>query len=345
VAATRSNNVTLKDVAQAAGVSVQTASNVLRERFDLMRPETRQRVETAMRDLGYHPNLAGRSLRISRTFNVAFLVLDEAPNFLADPLTDLIIGGIGDVARDRGYGVLIQGERPLGGKRTLLRPLLERRVDGAVVLMSGPRDVREAYLKDIKDTGEPVVVLDEVLNDQQLFGVRTAERKSARALTRHLLENGHERIAFIAARVPWPLIEERHAGYLEAHDEAGLRPQRSLQLFEATWQAEGGRLMAEKLLGRKRRPTAIMCGSDVLAIGALAAAKRAGVSVPGDVAITGFDDFEFSAFVDPPLTTVAVAGYEQGRLAGEMLIDYLEGRPIASRHVVLENELRLRDST
>lgn len=337
--------MTLKDVAQAAGVSVQTASNVLRERFDLMRPETRARVEEAMRDLGYHPNLAGRSLRISRTSNIGFLVLDEAPNFLADPLTDLIIGGIGDVARDRGYGVLIQGERPLEAKRTLLRPLLERRVDGAVVLMTGPPDLRQAYVEEIKATGAPVVVLDEVLDDPDLFGVRTAERASARALARHLLEKGHQRIAFIAARLPWALIEERHAGFLEAHDEAGVEPQDALQLFESTWQADGGRVMAEKLLARKRRPTAIMCGSDVLAIGALAAARQAGVRVPADVAITGFDDFEFSAFVDPPLTTVAVAGYEQGRLAGEMLIDHLSDRPIARRHVVLDNELRIRDSS
>ena len=128
---------TVRDVAALAGVSKQTVSNVSRGKFGLMTPATRERVEAAMRELGYHPDQTARGLRGSRTRTLGFLVLDQSPSFLADPLTALLVAGVGDVARDADYGVLIQAERPLSEQRALLRPLQEGRVDAVAVLMSG----------------------------------------------------------------------------------------------------------------------------------------------------------------------------------------------------------------
>lgn len=297
-----------------------------------------------MREIGYHPNLTARGLRRARTQTLGFLVLDQAPSFLADPLTALLVAGVGDVARDADYGVLIQAERPLDEHRALLRPLQEGRVDAAALLMSGDPALRARYVEELQALGAIFTVFDEVIDDPGVLGVRSTEREAARALTELLLERGHERIAFVAARLPWPVVEQRHLGFRDALAAAGREPHTEHELFEATWQAEGGREMAAKLLRSAERPTAIMCGSDVLAIGAISAAREAGLRVPDDVAITGFDDFEFSEYADPPLTTVRVPGYEMGRAAARMLIGALDGERPVQPHVVLESELVVRAS-
>ncbi len=323
---------------------MQTVSNVSRGQYELMTSATRERVEAAMLEVGYHPNLTARGLRRSRTQTLGFLVLDQSPSFLADPLTALLVAGVGDVARDADYGVLIQAERPLDENRALLRPLLEGRVDAAAVLMSGDPALRARYVQELRKIGAIFTIFDEVIEDPLVCGVRSTERDAARALTELLLERGHEHIAFVAARLPWPVVEQRHLGYRDALAAAGRKPHPDHELFEATWQAEGGRLMAAKLLRLVERPTAIMCGSDVLAVGAISAAREAGLRVPDDVAITGFDDFEFSEHVDPPLTTVRVPAYEMGRVAAQMLIGALDGKPLESPHAVLESELVVRAS-
>jgi DNA-binding LacI/PurR family transcriptional regulator len=339
-----SRRPTVRDVAKLAGVSIQTVSNVARGHYELMTPETRARVEGAMEAVGYHPNVSARSLRAAKSQTLGFLVLDEAPSFLADPLTALMVAGVGDISRDADYAVLIQSERPLADRRMLLRPLLEGRVDGAVLLMSGDPGLRRGYIDDLRRLGAAFVVFDEIVDDPAILSVRTNERKSAQALTEHLLASGHVRVAFIAARLPWPVIEQRYLGYRDALAGAGVEPVEARELFEATWQAEGGRAMASELLSLREPPTAIICGSDVLAIGAIRAVKEHGMRVPHDVAVTGFDDFEFSAYVDPPLTTVRVPGYEMGRRAATMLIDALAGRPVSTPDLVLENELVIRRS-
>jgi len=335
---------TLRDVAEHAGVSVQTVSNTVRERHDLMRPGTRERVERALRELGYHPNSAARGLRSSRTQTFAFLILDEAPSFLADPLTDLLVAGVADIARDRGYELLLKAERPLSERSSLLSPVLEGRVDGAFVLMSGDPRMRLEHVTRLKALEVPFVVFDEVLDDPDVLSVRTNERETARALTEHLIGAGHEVFAFVAARLPWAVVEQRHLGHREALSAAGVPVHPELERFEATWQADGGEFMAEAVLRSSPRPTAIVCGSDVLAIGAVHGAKGLGLRVPDDVAVAGFDDFAFSAYVDPPLTTVRVAGYEMGRAAAEMLVGVLGGRSPATNDVVLPNELIVRAS-
>ncbi|MGV1046980.1 MAG: LacI family DNA-binding transcriptional regulator [Solirubrobacterales bacterium] len=331
-------------MAKVADVSVQTVSNVTRGRFDLMGKDTRARVEAAMEKLGYYPNLTARGLKQARTRTLGFLVLDEAPSFMADPLTALLVAGVSDVARDSDYEVLIRAERPFEGGEGLIKPLREGRVDGAAVVLSGDPALRAAYLDRLKAARSPFVIFDEVVSDPSVLSVRTAERESSRALTEHLLKSGHRDIAFVAARVPWAVIEQRYLGHKDALEAAEIEPNPRFHLFEATWQSEGGRLMAEKLMTLQKRPTAIMCGSDVLAAGAISALRKRGLKVPDDVAVTGFDDFEFSAYTDPPLTTVRIPAYVMGRIASSTLISVLDGEEPDARQVVLDNELVIRSS-
>ncbi len=330
----------MRDVAARADVSVQTVSNLINNRLHLMGEDTRERVEQAMTDLGYHPNVAARTLRSARTQTLCFLLLDEGNRFLADPMTDLIIAGIGDVARDRGYGLLIQATRPHEPDPALIRPLLENRADGAFLFMSGKPDLRRWYVSRLGELGFPFILL-EASEDPQLLTVAAADRGGARRLTEHLIAEGHERIAFLTTKVPWPMLEQRMLGYRDALRAARLKP---IVLSGGTWTPTSGAEQAERLLSRTAPPTAMMCGNDLLALGAIRAVREQGLSVPGDVAVTGFDDFDFAQFADPALTTVRIPGYDIGRTAGEALIGVLEGEAPAERQVVLPVELELRES-
>lgn len=339
-----SGPATMRDVAREAEVSVQTVSNFVNERFEAMGEKTRERVGVAMEKLGYFPNLTARGLRSSRTSTLAFLVIDEHARFLADPLTDLLLAGVGDVARDRSYGILVQSARPGDDPTSLLRPILESRVDGAFLLMSGKLALRRSYVERLKATNRPFVVFDETTSDSEVLSVRAHERRGGRLMTEHLLEKGHRRIAFIAAAVPFPVIEQRHRGYREALKQAGIEPVRELQLFEGGWDPSEAVTMTTRLLGLTDPPTAIICGSDLLAGAAIHAAVQTGRSVPDDLAVCGFDDFPFAAYLNPPLTTVEIPAFEMGSAAATILTDLLDGKRPARPHVILDVRLRVRES-
>ena len=152
----------MRDVAGQAGVSLQTVSNYVNGRFNLMSVETRERVGRELDRLGYWPNAAARSLRAKRTMTLGFLVLDEGARFLADPMTDLIIAGIGDVARDHGYSLLIQAARPdPDDADRLFSPLLEDRVDGAFLFLSGAPSVRRRTIRRVDELGFSFVVFEQ----------------------------------------------------------------------------------------------------------------------------------------------------------------------------------------
>lgn len=336
----------MRDVAGRAGVSLQTVSNFVNGRFNLMSEETRARVGRELDELGYWPNAAARSLRAKRTLTLGFLVLDEGARFLADQMTDLIIAGIGDVARDNGYSLLIQAARPdPDDADRLFSPLLEERVDGALLFLSGAPSVRRKTIRRIDELGFNSVVFEQAPAGVPVVSITAENRAGARLLAEHLLARGHQRIAFISTRTPWPMVEERLRGYREALSAAGIvAPE--LEVADGVWDAADGSRMAEGLLALADPPTAIMCGNDLLALGAMRAVRNRGLRIPDDVAVTGFNDFEFAEFADPPLTTVRVPGYELGRLGAESLIGRLAGAVPAAAGVrlTLPVELQLRGS-
>lgn len=334
----------MRDVATIAGVSVQTVSNVINGRHDEMAPATRDRVRTAMAQLGYRTNMAAASLRSQRVRTIAVLVLDEHAEFLTDPQMDLLIAGVGDVARDQSYGVLIQGAQPGRRDEDFLRSLHEGRADGAVIQLSGTPALRRAVIDEARMQGLDLVVIDEVDLPPDVMGVRADQQRGARELTEHLLARGHRRFAFIGVRMPWAVVEQRVAGFRSALTAHGIAVDESSIVLEAGFEAAEGERLAAQLLASPDHPTAILCSSDLLAAGAMQAAKSAGFRVPDDVAVTGFDSFSFSAYLDPPLTTVRVPAYEMGRRAASSLIERLEGRAIGASQIVLPVEMVFRTS-
>ncbi len=334
----------MRDVAEAAGVSLQTVSNLVNGRTNQMTLETRSRIRTVMDDLGYHPNSAARGLRSARSRTFGFLILDDSSRFLADPLTDLFMSGLGDVLRDQGYALLIQASRQDNPVEQLLVPLHEGRVDGAVVFLSGPASMRGRYIQRFRKLTVPLLLVQEhELADAGVSVISADDFGGARDLCMHLIERGHRRIGFLTADRRWSAIEARYGGYLAAHKEAGLDPDPSHIVWQGTFDPISASDIAGAILEGASRPTALMCGNDLIALGALRAAHERGLSVPDDLAVTGFDDFDFAVAVTPSLTTVAIPAYEMGRLAARVMIDAGDGAKRAEHR--FPTQLRIRESS
>lgn len=337
----------MREVAELAGVSVQTVSNHLNGRHQYMAEDTRERVAEAMRKLGYHPNVAARALRSAETRTLAFLILDRHKSFLADPLTDLIVAGVADVAREEEYGILIQAAAPSDDPDRLLSPVLQSRVDGAFLILSGEPAVRAEVVRRIATVTDSFVVFDEHPVEVPCMSVRAEDREGGRMLTAHLIERGHRRIAFVGAAEPWAVVEQRYLGFEDGLKEAGLEPDPGLVKMEAGWEPSTAVPIATALLERDDRPTAIVCTTDLLALATMDTALARGLAVPEDLAVCGFDDFPFSEFARPALTTVRIPAYEMGREAARILIGHLA--PGASgtlpEHKEFPVELMTRSST
>ena len=338
---------TMRDVAELAGVSVQTVSNHVNGRHQYMADDTRRRVAAAMDELGYHPNVTARGLRSAETRTLGFLVLDQHARFLADPLTDLIIAGVGDVAREQDYGILIQSAKPTDELDRLLTPVLQSRVDGAFLLLSGEQRVRQEIIRRIANTTDQFLVFDEPVTDPAIMSVRAADREGGRRLAMHLIERGHERIAFIGAAVPWAVVEQRSLGFDDALRASGIEQDRELVKLEADWEPASAVPIARRLLNLEQRPSAILCSTDLLALATMHTARELGFAIPDDVAVCGFDDFPFAQFAHPALTTVRIPAYEMGREAARILIDHLSGdaRESSAEQIEFAVELMVRDST
>ena len=338
----------MREVARSASVSVQTVSNYVNGRHQLMSEETRDRVGRELEAVGYWPNAAARTLRARRSMTLGFLLLDEGSAFLADRMTDLIIAGIGDVARDAGYSVLIQAANPEPDRIDgLFAPLLENRVDGAVLFLSGKPALRRRVVRRIAELGFAFVSFERFPSTWSVPSVTADNREGTRRLVEHLVSRGHRRIAFISTRTAWPMVDERILGYRDGLKDAGIALDPGLEVAEGVWNPTDGSSMAHGLLTSEDRPTAIMGANDLLALGAMQAAKNLGLRIPRDVAVTGFNDFEFAEFVEPPLTSVSVPGYELGRIAALSLLEQLAPgyvRP-SSAQVNLPVEVKLRGSS
>lgn len=335
--------MTIREVAKRAGVSLQTVSNVLNGRISQMGPKTRARVLRSIEELGYQPNLHARGLRSQRTYTIGFLTVDPSVRFLADPFHMAILSGMADVLRDNNYGLLVQAlpiDEPAEAVGQLFR---QRRFDGAVVHLSGKPEVRQTWIEQLRRSGSPCVLIEERAKGSRCASVRADNRHGAACAVEHLRTLGHRHMGFLYYADPsWPAIEERLAGF-EEHLRAHRLP-RPVCLPVSEESFEGAKGVLEAALRREASLTAVLCSNDVLAVGALQAAKSLGRRIPEDLAIVGFDDFEFASFVEPPLTTVALPGYDMGRKASELLLGYLKEGNFAEKDVLFPTTVIRRGS-
>lgn len=333
-----SRRVSITSVARLAGVSMGTVSNVLNHP-ELVRTETRERVQAAMAELGYVRNEAARHLRAGSSRTLAMIVLDAWNPFFAD-----VARGVEDVALAHGWTVLLaNSHRNSEREAAYLREFAERRVAGLLV---SPHTDLTASLRTLRQAGIPSVLLDTLGTDPGGLSVSLDDVEGGRLAAGHLLELGHRRIAFGGDPDAVSHVRDRLRGVQIALQENLIEDQVTV-IPAPDLTVEGGAEVGRRILGlpRTRRPTALFAPSDVVAMGAMHELVRGGIEVPGDISIIGYDDNTFAEHVLVPLTTVRQPAYAMGRAATEMLLTRLEGRRVARNHVVFQPELVVRDST
>lgn len=316
VAAAGTSPVTLEMVAQAAGVSPSTVSRVLNGTAAVNEAK-QQAVNAAIARLGFQPNPVARGLAGGRTLSIGVVTQTISSPFYGEALH-----GIEDRLEEEGYiPLFVSGHWKEAEERQAIDALLSRRVDGAIVLAGRvSNEALQAYARRV-----PMVVVGRDLSGPGLFSFGFENRAGARLATRHLIECGHDRIAFITGDPEHEDALERQAGYREALQQAGL-PFDPALVVEGDFTESGGLRAVQHLLEQRIRFTAIFGANDQTAIGAALGLYRRQVRVPDDVSLIGFDDVAPAKFSIPPLTTVRQSIYDMGRIAAEAVLALVSGR-------------------
>jgi DNA-binding LacI/PurR family transcriptional regulator len=327
----RKPSITTHDVARRAGVSQPTVSLVLSNNPRARVAEsTRERVLEAARELGYRPNLLARGLVSRRSFALGVVVPD-----LDNPFFTEVVSGAERVAAESGYAMLLCDTRQTAAARHI-ESLRARLIDGVILDPGSASAVPAALL-----SGLNVVVVDATEGD--LPGVSSDVEGTGRLAARHLLQLGHRRAGFIGPATDSRVFRLRERGYVRTLHEAGITiPSAWLRRVPAT--LAGGTSAMRELLRLRERPTAVFCGNDLAALGALKACHQAGVRVPEQMSVVGCDDIEMAVVVSPELTTVRVPARGLGARAARMLVGLIEERPRRAG-AALPVELMIRGTT
>lgn len=331
----------IRDVAKTAEVSVTTVSRVLND-SSAVNEETRQRVQNAIIKLGYKPNPSARALRTNKTGLIA-LIIPEIDN----PYFSTIARGVQDVARKAKLQVVLCNSE---GKESMeldyIHMLPNKQVDGFIITPPGlnfnPKS--DKYLQQLTEKGFPFVSIGRRVDvPETMFDIVTTDTSiGTQEAMRHLMENGHTRIAYFGG--PANVAKTRLNTYKKALTSRGLFVEEKF-IFETELTLESGYKLCKKMLKFKNRPTAIFAVNDMVAIGALIALQESGVKIPEEISIVGFDDIPLATIIRPNLTTVVQPQYDLGRLAAERLIGRLSGVISKFQVISLPTHLVVREST
>lgn len=350
-----SSAVTIRDVARESGVSIGTVSNVLNGRVALVRAETRDRVLHAARTLNFQPSAAARSLVQGRTRTLGVLFHTSTGAVIVDPYASAVLQGILGGAADAGYGVLLYPE-PWKSPEQGARLFADRRADG--VLAIAPR---VEMIPDLAALGLPLALVSVRFDSGEAGETATSDdgivftatdvdnAEGGRLATEHLLLLGHRKIAHLFGDEFQRSAHDRETGWRAALAAAGIVPPDEYRVV-CDYQGDTGYAATHALLALPDPPTAIFAANDRLAFACMRAARDAGVAMPEQLSVVGFDDIPAAPLVMPPLTTVRQPLAQIGRVAVERLIARLEnrsGEPLASAddYRLFSPELVIRGST
>ncbi len=326
---------TIQDVADLAGVSIATVSRVMNNSAHRVSRDTRARVLRAIRELDYRPNALAKGLLIKKTMTIGIVIPDISNPYYAE-----IVRGIQDTADNAGYAVILQNtDRKKDRILRYVYLLREKLADG--VIFSGGAIHFPELLAALGELRERVVVIGRY--DTDLPAVRVDNEGGALQATEHLAALGHRRIAFIGGPSVSTTIQDRLKGYRRALLQNGIEADRGL-IKQSTLTLEGGYRAAGELLAQPGAPTAILAASDQMSFGAVRAVREAGLRVPEDVSVIGFDNLPLSACFTPPLTTVSIPRHDLGVAAVEMLLNLIAGGSLETVRW-FRTALVVRDST
>ena len=324
---------TIYDVAKRAAVSVATVSSVVNS-SSYVSPELRDRVESAIRELNYSPNLLARGLARQKTLSLGVLVPDIANFFFPE-----IVRGVEDKAKAAGYTIILGSSDNQADKEELyLKLFLSNRVDG-IVLVKAPGGMKPELLRMLKLSEVPIVLLDRSYDELKTDSVLADDLGGGYLATRHLIELGHRRIALICGLPGVSTTDGRYQGYEKALHEAGI-PLNDALVGAGDYGSDSGYEVGLKLL--KQKPTAVFVTNYMMTIGFLKALDERKLSTPRDVSVVSYDDFFWNGVFSPRLTCVAQPKYQLGYKAAEVLLSRIQKKHKRKQTMVLENTLHVR---
>jgi len=327
---------TMKQVAERAGVSISTVSHVINN-TRVVSSDVRQRVQGVIDEMRYIPSAVARSLKNDKTNTIGVLVPNSSNPYFAE-----LTRWLEEAAFQRGYNIILCNAH--GGARkqaAYLRLLMEKRIDGLVLVASGADDEQGLMLRH---EAVPIVQLERALPGLDADLIMAGQAEGAYDATRHLIALGHRAIACVSGPEDLPRSRERVGGFLRAMEEAGLDVPADCIVHEEFTSA-GGHAAFSRLLARDKWPSAVFVASDLMALGGLCAAGRAGVRIPDQISVVGYDDIGASGYTSPPLTTIAPPKCDMAKLAIEQLIERIKGAPAPLRSTALASGLVVRAST
>lgn len=333
-------SISIKEIARIARVSHSTVSRALRGSVRVS-AETTRLIRQIADENGYHPSLAARSLVTRKSQTIGCVVTS-----LADPFVGGVISGIEEEANRHGYSVFLANsngdpERELA----VVRSFRERRVDGVLVAAS---QVGASYIPHLSTMQIPLVLINNLHPGDFVNSVMIENIEAAKLITGHLIELGHRKIAYIGDRSGQQSDRERYSGFTQSLAMAGIRENPAWVVYGSTG-PEGGEAQMRHLLQLPERPTAVFCYDDLIALGAFKAVHDAGLDIPSDISLTGFDDLFVASYTHPPLTTVHQPLQAMGKRAMQVLLELLTRPQKEARgenwHVRIRGELVIRQST
>jgi LacI family transcriptional regulator, galactose operon repressor len=332
-----SNQPSLKEVAQIVGVSVGTISNYLNHP-EKVAEETRKGISEAIEGSGWVPNISGRILRQGRSTLVGLVVLD-----VTNPFFTAVARGVEDAADESGYNIVLCNTDGLREtEERYLWVLEEHRAAGVVIT---PAHGDESSLEWLRERGMKVVLLDKARTLPNISSVSVDDVEGGRLAGAHLLGLGHKRIGFVTGPLLLQQCVDRREGLHTAVNEAGLEASSALVEIEVPgMRVADGENAARQLLESSIHPSAVFCANDLLAVGVLRVLRDEGLRVPQDVALVGYDDVEYSALLEPSLTTIHQPKYELGYSAMELLLREIEGSSEFTQTIYTPT-LEVREST
>jgi LacI family transcriptional regulator len=328
--------ITLNELAKAAGLSVSTVSRALTNSGHPVNEDTRKRVLALATELGYRPNMMARSLKTERTYTFGIIV-----DNIVSPFSPLIIRGIQDYLKKYNYfSVIINSDYDPEAEAEAIHQLISRSIDGVLFVESWQRGANPAF--DLEN--KLYVFVHRLFHSNYGNAVLVDEHYGVRLAIEHLFKLGHRRIAFINGPQEWEASRARLEGFQLVLRELGI-PYLPQLVEEGTWEVQSGYPAAKKFLALAEPPTAIFAANDLMALGAIYAIQEAGLNVPNDIALVGYDDREIASYARPTITTVTLPCYEMGKKSAELLFNLLKDPAYVDEPIRVQGKLIVRESS
>lgn len=329
---------TIKDIARRLNISISTVSRALRNASDV-NADTKKAVMSLVEELNYQPNKLALSLRQQQTHTIGVIV----PNL--DYVLATMVKGIDEVALEAGYTVMVcQSNESFGREIVNTRRLTESLVDGFIISVSSETKIFD-HFKKIQEKEIPMVMFDRLMPDFTAPGVRIDNEDGGFQATEHLIQQGYKRIAILAGPTTLGISNSRLEGYLAALKKYKIKKDNDL-IVHCDFNQDYAFFATEELLSMKKRPDAIFTISDRMAIGAMLAIKKRGLSIPQDIGLVGFNNEPVVSLVTPAISSVEQPSFEMGKVAGKMFIETLhDAESMKGREQVLKPKLFIRESS